>query len=545
MKHRIKSILMSATALALTVTMCLSAVGCDSGDPTYAEREQLIEELYGAVELTGKEDTVGGSATTSNFTLAYSKEDKVNPYLCQSTLNATLSELIYDQLITVNPEFEADMVIALSIEYTGSRVISVTLRDGLVFSDGSELTAADVVYSFEAASHEDSRYARALSNIQSCNGSGNKVYFRLNNPDPRAYMLLDFPIIKAETDKNGATPVGSGRYVFYSDILTGTYLLRNDKWFKTNASNMERISLTSMPTVESIIHSVEIGTISYYYTDLRYIPEKENGEEAYNPSRINADYTTVDINNLVYIGVNTANETLTRTDVRRAISLGIDREDIITAAFAGRAYASTGPLTTSWPVAASAQSGSTLSDTKSAEATLAADGFINEDDTRRYHRYNEDGQYLEYTLIVNKGNEHHLSVAELVAQQLDNIGIGVTIEPVSYERLVERMAQGEYDLYLAEYAMLNNMDFSNLFTPNRGLYYGYTPSQTIEAWNSYLNGAATMATVIQNFESEIPFIPVCYRLGIACYSRSLDAIVSISESDPFRGMEDWEVALAD
>lgn len=536
MKNRIKSKIYSVAAALLAAALCLSAVGCDSGDPTYAEREQLIEELYGAVELTGKEDSAGGSATTSNFTLAYSKEDSVNPYMCGSTLNATLSDLIYDQLITVNSEFEAEMVIALSVEYTGNRAITVTLRDGLVFSDGSPITASDIVYSYNAALKEGSRYAKALSVFQSCNGSGNKVYFRLNDADPRAYMLLDFPIIKSETDKNGATPVGSGRYIFHSDILTGTYLLRNDKWFKTNASNMERISLTAMPTVESIVNSVEIGTISYYYTDLR--------DDGY-PTRLNANYTTVDLNNLVYLGVNTAQETLTRTSVRKAISLGLDREDIITASYAGRAYAATGPLTTSWPVAAAAQSGNTLASVTSAIYTLEGDGFINEDDTRRYHRYNEYGEYLEYELIVNEDNDQQLSVAEQIAIQLEDVGIGVTIEPVSFKELVRRIAMGEYDLYLAEYSLFNNMDISPLFTPNEGLYYGNKPQQTIDAWNSYLNGVATIATVIQNFETEMPFIPVCYRLGIVCYSRSLEAIRGISESDPFWGMENWEVALAE
>ncbi len=537
MKHRIKSIIMSGAAMALTVSLGLTAAGCSSGDQTYAEREQLIEELYGAVELTGTEDNVTGNATTSNFTLPYSKEDSINPFMCSSTLNATMTELVYDQLITVNSEYEAEMVIAHSVEYTGNRAITVTLRDGLVFSDGSDLTAKDVVYSYEAAIAEGSRYADALTNIQSCSGSGNKVYFRLNNPDPRAYMLLDFPIIKSETDLNGATPVGSGRYVYYSDILTGTYLLRNEKWFKTNASNMQRISLVSMPTVESIVHSVEIGTISYYYTDLRY-------NATYYPSRVNANYSTVDINNLVYIGVNTANPTLVNTAVRKAMSFALDREDIITASFAGRAYAATGPLTTSWPKAAAAQSGSTLSSVTSAVSALEGDGFINEDDTRRYHRYNGEGQYLEYNLIVNRDNLHHISVAEQIALQLEDVGIGITIEPVDFATLSRRIAMGEYDLYLAEYALFNNMDFSQLFTPNLGLYYGNTPQQTIDAWNGYLNGQSGMETVIQCFETEMPFIPVCYRLGIVCYSRSLSAAMNVSESDPFWGMEDWDVALA-
>jgi len=541
MKHSIKQYILSAVSAVLCIAMLLPAAGCGGKDPTYAEREQLIEELYGAVELEGTEESTGGNATTSNFTLAYFKEDTVNPYLCTSTLNAVVSDLIYDQLITVNSEFEAEMVIAQKVEYTGSRVITVTLRDGIVFSDGTLLSGADIQYSFEAASQKatekksGSRYAGAMSVFQSCSYSENKVYFRLNEPDPRAYMLLDFPIIKAESDKDGKTPIGSGRYIFVSDVLTGTYLLRNERWYSTNVSDVRRISLVSMPSVESIVHSVEIGTISYYYTDLR---------DGY-PTRLNANYTTVDINNLVYLGVNTSNPTLTNTSVRKAISYALNREDIITASYAGRAYAATGPLTTSWPTAAIAQSGSTLSSLTSAVRALEEDGFINEDDSRRYHRYNEKGEYLEYKLLVNKANEQQVSAAEQIAMQLEDAGIGITIEQVTFQQLKERIAAGKYDLYLAEYSMMNNMDFSALFTPNEGLYYGLTPQQTIETWNSYLSGTMTIDRVIQAFESELPFIPVCYRLGIACYSRSLDAKMNISESDPFWGMEDWDVALAE
>lgn len=535
MKLRIKRKILRLAAVILTAAVCLASAGCGSNDPTYAEREQLIEELYGAVELEGAVQTGGGTATTSNFTLAYSKEDTVNPYMCTSTLNATLSELIYDQLITVNSEFEADMVIALKMEYSGSRVITVTLRDGVVFSDGTALTGADVAYSFNAARAEGSRYKEALSCFQSCSHFQNEVYFRLNEPDPRGYMLLDFPIIKANSDANNATPIGSGRYVFYSDLQTGTYLIRNDKWYSTHSGNIQRISLTSMPTVDSIIYSVEIGTITYYYTDLR------DGK----PGRINANYTNVDINNLVYLGVNTTEPTLQRTSVRKAISHALNREDIITAAYAGRAYAATGPLTTSWPVAAVAQNGSTLSSVSSAISALNGDGFANEDASRGYHRYNESGQYLEYELLVNHDNERQMNVAEQIAMQLDEVGIGITIKGVSFSQLESRIAAGDYDLYLAEYAVRNNMDISKLFTPNLGLYYGQRPQQTIDSWNNYLNGMVGIESFIASFETEMPFIPVCYRLGMVCCSRSLDVVMDISESDPFKGLEKWEVALAE
>lgn len=534
MKNAPKRLVADIVCLVLAAVMCLTAAGCSKTDPTIEQREQLIDELYGAVELAGAADTTGGDATTSSFTLSYSREDVINPYLCKSTLNATLSDLLYDQLITVNSEFEAEMVIALKVEYTGTRSMTVTLRDGIVFSDGTPLTAADIKYSFDAACASKSRFKGQLALFQSCSGSENMVYFRLNEADPRAHMLLDFPIIKKESDKDNAPPIGSGKYVYISDVEHGTYLARNERWFRSNESKAARISLVSMPTVESIVHSVEIGTISYYYTDLR---------DGF-PGRINANYATVDINNLVYMGVNTANPILQLTPVRAAISMQMDREEIITAAYAGRAYAATGPLTTSWPEAAMAQSGSTLATPMLALSTLKDAGFISEDEDRRYHRYDAQGNYLEFTLLVNEDNEQQLSVAERIATQLEDAGIGITIHPVSFEELLRRIAAGDYQLYLGEYALYNNMDFSELFTPNKGLYYGLMPANTIEKWQSYLSGEVGIDKVIEAFEAERPFIPVCYRLGMVCYSRSLTSSMNISESDLFWGMELWDIALA-
>lgn len=529
-----KKITLRALACLLAAALMISVSACSKHDSTLAEREQLIEELYGSVELSGAIDEAEiNNATTSNFVLPYSRSDYINPYSCESTLNAALSDLIYDQLIAVNSEFEAEMVMAIQIEQTSGRLLTVTLRNGLVFSDGTPVTGADVKYSFNAARAEGSRFADQLANFTNCSSSGNLLYFRMTDPDPRAYLLLDFPIIKANTDLGTNVPIGSGRYVYVSDIEKGTFLLRNPLWYSTNTSNVERVSLVSMPTIESIVHSIEIGTVSYYYTDLR---------DGY-PSRLNANYSTIDINNLVYLGVNTSDARLTQFPVREAISLALDREEIITNAYAGRAYAATGPLTTSWPVAAAAQSGSTLAETELASNALLDGGFVNLDNS--YIRSDASGNRLEFSLLVNSGNAQHVAVAQRAADQLKSAGIQINIEAIPYADLRSRIAAGNYQLYLAEYALRNNMDFSDLFTPNRGYYYGLAPATTIDAWNGWLGGNASIEDVVTAFESEIPFIPVCYRLGMVCYSRSLSAHMDITESDYFMHMSLWDVALAE
>jgi len=536
--RKIKCITLRCTALLTAILLCLSVTACGE-DNSLEEREQLIEELYGSVELTDGSENDVNFATTSNFTIPYCRPDPsdasttLNPYMCKSTLNATVSDLLYDQLITVNSQYEAEFVIARSVEQTSAKVITVTLRDGIVFSDGSVLTGEDIKYSFLAAKAEGSRFASQLEHFVNCMYTENTISFRLDKNDPMSYMLLDFPIIKKGSDADGAVPIGSGRYYYYSDAERGTYLLRNTKWYNNSGDyDIQRISLLSMPTIESIIHSIEIGTVSYFYTDLR---------DGY-PSRINAYYAPVNLNNLIYIGMDTSDSRLRDYQIRKAISDALNREEIITNAFAGRAYAATGPLPTAWAPAATAQSGSTLSNLALAQQLLDDAGFINMDEN--YIRNNGSGQTLSYYLLVNKENPQHVATAEGITKQLGSVGIKILVNAVSAETYRERLAAGQYDLYLGEFAMFNNMDFSPLFTPNNGIYYGLTPEVTTNAWNSYLEGTSDIADVVEAFETEYPFIPICYRLGMVCYSRSINAHMDVTESDLFYGMDMWDVALA-
>ncbi len=534
MKHIMNNkISLRLPALLLAFALLLSLLGCSSKSDTLAEREQLIEELYGSVELAGADQQTTNEATTSNFVLPYSRVDLINPYSCESSLNAVLTDLIYDQLITVTSEFEAEMVMAVQITQTGERQLAVTLRDGIVFSDGTPVTGRDIKYSFNAAKADGSRYKGQLSIFKGCSSLDEMVYFRLEEADPRAYMRLDFPIIKAESDTGTKVPIGSGRYTYISDPVRGVFLERNTKWYSSNASNVDRISLVSMPTIESIVHSVEIGTVSYYYTDLR---------SGY-PSRINANFSTIDINNLVYLGINTLDDRLTQFEVREAISDAIGREEIITGAYGGRAYAATGPLTTSWPVAAEAQTGSTIADPAKAEALLEECGYLTLDED--YIRRTIEGQRLDFTILVNRENEQHIAVAERICEQLKSVGINAAVVSQEYAAYRQSVAAGDYTLYLGEYALYNNMDFSDLYTPNRGLYYGLTPQTTIDAYSSYKLGQSAISDVIDAFETELPFVPICYRLGMVCYSRSLAANMDVTESDFFLHMGLWDVALAE
>ncbi len=522
-KHLLKII----PALLVALVVLFTAACGDSYDPA---KQELHEELYGDLNIpTASAANISLFNTVqANFALAYSRTDSLNPYRCTSSLNAAVSSLIFDKLMVLDENYEVVPVVARSVSQEG-RDITVVVRDGLVFSDGTPLTARDVEYSFYVAKRSKSKYASQLKNFKSVVVDGNHLVFTIGEEDPFAYMLLDIPIIKIESDAGGSMPIGSGKYVYISDEDLGIFLERNQRWYDPEGTTIERISLNAMPTVESIVHSIEIGTISYFITDLR---------DGY-PGRINANYSTYDVNNIIYLGVNTNDTRLYNIDIRTAISYAINRDELSTKAFGGRAVAATGPVTTAFSAVSSLQSGMTVNDHSSAKFLLSNAGYVNTDENG--YTYDSLGNYLSFSILVSGDNAQHLSAANVIASQLSDVGISSTVNEVSSSDFATAVASGSYQLYVGEYALLNNMDFSPLFTPGSGMYTGFEFDTLESAHDAWRAGVGSLDDYLAAFDANIPFIPLCHRQGMVCFSRSVSAEMHISETDPFHRMNEWKV----
>ena len=51
----------------------------------------------------------------------------------------------------------------------------------------------------------------------------------------------------------------------------------------------------------------------------------------------------------------------------------------------------------------------------------------------------------------------------------------------------------------------------------------------------------TLEDFIEAFDSELPFIPICYRMGMMIYSRTLEGVGEVSENQPVYNMQNWRI----
>ena len=518
-------------AALLAAAMLCAAIGCEDQQYDWDAAEERRSQLYHtSLDTDSKVDV--SRITDTDMTLPYASGDSFNPYTCQSTLTRNICYLLYDSMIQITPDFEVEYVIAKSVKIDHT-IIHVQIRSGIVFSNGAPLTADDISYSYYLASRKESCYYQQLKDVTSCSVKGMTVTFMMKNEHINSFRLLDFPIVHYDPNADKNHPhIGSGRFKF-ATLQDGktpdkTLLIRNNKWYNPEKVSVETISLKEYPTVESIVHSIEIGTVSYLYTDMR------DG----TPKNVNANYRKVDINHLLFLGMNTNDTSLADENVRHAISYAISTNKVAAAGFGGMALGATGPFTPNWKAAAKYQTGSGRSSINLAQDALDQSGYVI---VNNGIREDQSGKQLSFNLLVCRKNARHMAAAESVKNQLALVGIHVDITEISGNGLIKRASEGKYHLYLAEYSVQNDMDIGALFTPEQGLYNGPVPYDSVRTYTNYRLGLGSLEDFITSFEGELPFIPLCYRMGMAVYARSLEGVGNICKDQLFYNMQQWKV----
>jgi len=523
-------------AAIMCVVCILNFAGCKSSPDSSTSSQAEI--------LTGK--------TLKNYiTLLYSSGDTFNPYTAETDINRQLCRLIYEPLIKLDNSFSPVYSIAESVECEGA-VCTVKLKN-TVFSDGSALSSKDVVYSYNLAKNSKTVYGAELYEVVSVSSPDSAtVVFTLSKSDPYFINVLDFPILKAESDKitdsDGVLqpPVGSGRYKVSDDRQS---LVSNGHYGKRNGS-IRDIKLINAPDADSVSHYVEIGAADIYYNDL------SDGKII----RMSGQKFDINLNSLIYIGINKNSGVLADETFRQALSSGIDRTKICNNAYYNNALPATGFFNPVWEEVKSVQNIQIEANSQITVENLEKIGYNVLDNEGK--RKNKAGEKLRFTLLVNSENRLKAQAAALIANQLSQYGITVTIVEKHYAAYLEALKKGDFQLYLGEIKISDNMDISSLVLPEGSAAFGvekeeeskteeneeeteenteenvssFKPADIVNGFYSGQNTLADLASVLQ---TNMPFVPVCYRTGALFCNDSIENVENSSESDIYFSITEY------
>lgn len=506
-----------ASLLLAGALLCLS--GCGSWeDPAGDDVFQTLADYY------GKDDEEKAPSSLTFFALPYYAGETADPITCSDGAQQVLGALLYEGLFALTPELEAQPMLASGYSYdAASYTYTITLRDGVTFSDGTALSARDVIYTLERA-QQSQRYAGRLAGVSQIYGSGNTVYIRLSSNNASFVQRLDIPIVKYGTESR-TFPVGTGPYVYQSDDA-GSFLGVNSSWWQQKSLPLQRIELVSCKDSDTMSYAFYAREIQLLMCDLT----------ATSTSNVygSGDYIDAATTTMQYIGINTRRAPLNDPALRQALSLGIDRSSCVSSFLLGHGSAAQFPLSPA----------SSLYP-EDLEQTYSPDYF----DTAMKAAGYDGGTAVSLTLLVNSENGFKVSAAEKIAADLSRHDIQITVKSLPWSEYLQALQAGNFDLYYGEIKLTADWDLRSLLGTGGSLNYGgYSNAETDLLLQSLLSAdessrAQAARELCSHLQQQCPILPVCFKnISVLLPSDTVESVVPTA-ANPFYNLPEWKIDI--
>lgn len=500
-------------ALAFLLCLCLAfSLTPDRAEETDETDEAELQTTAPVVE--------------KNITLGYYAEKSLNPFTTDSPANRSIASLVFDSLYVLDKTYKPVPVVAESSELKDN-ILTVKIKSGLTFSNGSAVTPYDVAYSFNTAK-QSTFYSARLQNVVSAVPAADSVIFTLGNADVFTESVLTFPVVLSSTG-NGDMPIGSGRYVLSYDD-SGKYLTANPENSRGESLLTEKILLRDISTEESELYLLQSGDLSYYFNDL------SDGEY----TKIGANTIQLSLNNMVFIGLNSSSEAMSDPYVKNAVASAINTKTIADSVFSSMCRHSSLPFNPDWYALENLSFDYSDSSLTKAQEYLEEGNYIYAYEENQYR--SKDFEFLELRIAVNKESAQKVQCAQYIHDTLESIGIDVELRALAFDDYLETLQQGNFDLYIGEVILPASMDLSCFFSENGSLGYGIDSASTVAAsYRAFSAGTTDVSTFARVFDADKPFIPICFRDAVAYFSREFTFSGDITEYEPFMNVSSWKI----
>ncbi len=432
--------------MALALCLCLLLCGCGAqGDYTPTGDGLSYDEDY-----TGPQNTPSGEDGAQQLSLPYYPDRSLNPYLCTDYTNRALFSLLYQSLFTVDREYVAyPQLCGRYIVSEDNKTYTLYLQNA-TFSDGSALSAADVIASYTAAKESAFYKGRFLHIVDFVAGADGAITFHLDTPIEPDYfpLLLDIPIIKADQVAL-ERPIGTGPYSLHP-AAEGEVLRRRSDWWcsATLPIRAEAITLYAAESTIGIRDQFEFFDLSMVCAD--------PGSDRYADYR--CDYELGDCENgiFLYLATSANSEVFSNDAVRIALTYAIDRDSITEEFYRGFARSATLPASPLSPFYS-----------QSLAERYAFDGV-------KFAQAVKDGGFegAKVVFLVNAEDSLRLRVARRIEDMLEDCGLDVELQEKTGNSYVDALKAWNFDIYLGQTRLSPNMDLSAFFATYGELSWG-------------------------------------------------------------------------
>ncbi len=498
-----------------------------------------------------------GSACASNVEnslvlgIQSSKTLLIQPLLPVERDMLSVYNLIYESLIYIDDNYMPQGKLAQSWEASSNgKTWTFHIRPNVYFSDGTPLTAQDVVAS--------ARYILDLANDESVTDHGfyaNLKYFisSISSADDSTVVIrtskracfgllyaLTFPVVPSAL-VNADNPPGTGPYMI-NTFRAGDYcwLQANPNWWQAQPQ-VQEIMLSFHETQKAVMESYEYARVDAVCSRSIATAQYKSGT-----SSLSMSYRT---NQLECLLMNNASYELTK-EVRQAIRCVVDTSKIISSVYSGLATATNLPFYPgTWMYNDTVSSYFTLNK-EEAIRLLEAAGWGDSDEDGVLDKLNSDGKmvrlHLRFYVYEEPENDVRMEAANLIADMLSEVGIDTTIEAMTLPNLTERLKAGSYDLALVSYAMdaVPDPGFM-LMRGNTGNYTRYRNDimtglcEDLRTQTSQSGYQQVLWRIQSQFAEDCPFLCLYWRMGKILTRYMFTTARDIREYELLRGIESF------
>ena len=495
--------------LLLASLLCAALTGC-GGSSTEKTPE-------GGQTQTGSTDAVANEITVG---IAQDLDDSLDPHLAVAAGTKEVMFNVFEGLM--KPTSTGDLTPAVAESYTVSEdrlTYTFTLREGVKFHNGDEVTAEDVVYSINrcADTTDGTPLVEAFSVIQSVEAvDARTVAITISEPSNEFISYMTTAILPADYDQQDTAPVGTGPFKFVSRAAQDNIVLEKfDEYWGTPAY-LDKVTFKIMENADSLIMSLQSGAIDLC-SHLTSTQVAQLGDDFYVAEG------TMNLVQALYL--NNAEKPFDDVRVRQALCYAVDKQGIIDLAFNG--YGS--PIGSSMYPAFGKYFDESLTnyytkDVEKAKSLLADAGYPNG---------------FEMTITVPSNYQPHIDTAQVLVEQLKEIGVTAKIELVEWGTWVSDVYSGRQfqstvvgvdasnmtarallERFTSDYAKnfinYNNAEYDALFqqalttyddAEQTAIYKAMEKNLTENAANVYIQDLADLVAVRQGLEG-VTFYPI-------------------------------------
>lgn len=396
----------------------------------------------------------------------------LNPYLSSDSSSHEIANLLFVAPLRYNKNIEVEPFAAESYEVLDEgRLLRFTLRKGILWEDGTELTTDDVEFTWQLVIKPEtaSPYAEDFSTVKSFTKL-DRYSFEVRYEKYYARSLISWMsailpkhILEGQDIHKTSfsrKPVGAGPYRFQSWETGSRIRLSASPTYFEGRPYIDEVVYRIIPDISTMFLETKAGKLDFMGLTPQQYLRQTSGEpwssQFKKYSYLSASYT--------YLGFNLKHPFFQDKRVRQAISCAINREAIIKGVLLGEGVPAFGPYKPgSW--AYNTKLSPVQQDAAKARNLLAEAGFV---DSNNDGIVEKNGKPLSFTILTNQGNEQRILAATVIQHQLKAVGVAVHIRTVEWAAFIKEFINtGRFDAVIMGWTITSDPDIFDVWHSSR------------------------------------------------------------------------------